>query len=236
MKNRLWLVLTIVALTSTAWLLTAGAQEPMGADKPTADKPADDAPAIDAPAADAPAVEGATTAPSEKPQEPMTPEKEQDIRKLLELTGVNRMASAGSSQMLAQFQAAYPNVPAEQIEEVRKILSVDELINLLVPSYARYLTHEEIKGIITFLESPIGKRFTEVQPDLGKDTNEAAQQWSQRAAMTLMRLAEEQRRAAETKPAETQPSDGMLMPGMPPAEPAPATPAEPTPVEPAPAK
>jgi len=196
MNKRIALALTILILLPAAWLMTAGAQEAAPAQTATA------------PAAETPA----PTA-----EEPLTPEKEQDIRKLMDITGASRMGNIIVEQMLTQFRSAYPAMAGEFFDELRKEFSVDDLIDVIVPIYAKHLTHEDIKGLIAFYESPLGQRFTAAQPALVRDSMEAGQGWGQQMAMTIFQRME-QRRQSETQPAEEEGAAASEAPEAAPAQ------------------
>ena len=58
-----------------------------------------------------------------------------------------------------------------------EIAATDEMIELVVPIYDKYLTHDEIKIIITFYETPVGKKMIAVLPQIMQESMAAGQQW-----------------------------------------------------------
>jgi len=101
----------------------------------------------------------------------------QDIRKLLKLTGADKIAKQMVSEMVKMQRRASPGVPAEFWDEFEKDAKPQDLLELSVPSYAKHLTHEEIKGLIKFYKSPLGKRLVEVQPMIVQESMIAGQKW-----------------------------------------------------------
>jgi hypothetical protein len=109
--------------------------------------------------------------------------KLKDIRRLLHLSGSDKLGDQVVDQMLGQFKAmAGPDVPASVWGSVRKEIKVQELIALIVPIYDRHLSHDEIKAIIAFYESPAGKKFVSVLPAITQESMSAGQTWGKQLA------------------------------------------------------
>src|SRR5262245_46700277 len=90
--------------------------------------------------------------------------KTDDIRKLLRLTGVASQKTM--DQMFDMVGANFSKDPKAQEfwHEYRKEIKLEELLDSMVPIYDKYLTQDDIKGVIAFYESPVGKKFVEVIP------------------------------------------------------------------------
>ena len=61
--------------------------------------------------------------------------------------------------------------------EFRKELSADELVKLIIPLYDKHLTHPEIKELIKFYETEVGKKLISVMPAITAESMQAGQQW-----------------------------------------------------------
>lgn len=117
------------------------------------------------------------------------PAFEQDIKKMLEVTGAMRlgeqMSGAILQQMSQSMRQSNPNIPPRMFEiatEVTQALFVKEFPSLLprlVATYARVLTHEEVKQLLAFYATPLGKRMIEVMPALQQGGAQAGQEWAQ---------------------------------------------------------
>jgi len=103
--------------------------------------------------------------------------KLQDIRRLLVLTGSAKIGIQVMGQMLQMQRRSNPEVPNDFWNEIMRVVDPDELIDLIVPIYDRHLSHEDIKGMIRFYESPVGKKLVLVQPLIARDSMSAGQQW-----------------------------------------------------------
>jgi len=113
--------------------------------------------------------------------------KQKDIRRLLELSGSGQVGVQVARQMVDSFRTGMPAVPAKFWDDFLKETSADELINLVVPVYDRYLSHDDVKQIIAFYESPTGRKFVSVLPDITRDSMAAGQKWGEQLGQKVMR-------------------------------------------------
>jgi uncharacterized protein len=113
-----------------------------------------------------------------QPPEPDNAEaRRQDIRKLLELTGSAEVGIQVMSQMVETFKQTAPGVPEEFWTELMKEVDPESMIALIVPIYEKHLTHEDVRGLIAFYETPLGRKVTDVLPAIAQESMEAGQRW-----------------------------------------------------------
>jgi TonB family protein len=112
-------------------------------------------------------------------------DKQTDIRKLIEVTGAANLENlkdlfwAGAEQQVANLPQDFRDkVWSEFLKEAR----VDDLVNRLIPTYERHLTHEDIKEMVAFYESEVGKRVVAAQPKILAEQIPATTQWSMETA------------------------------------------------------
>jgi len=133
---------------------------------------------------------GATLAlPSPSQAQTIDPAFEQDIRKMLEVTGAQKlgeqMMATVMQQMSQSMQQANPGIPPRMLEiatEVARDLFTKEFPSLtpkLVATYAKVLTHDDVKQLLVFYESPLGKRLIALTPALQQAGAQAGQEWAQ---------------------------------------------------------
>jgi hypothetical protein len=115
----------------------------------------------------------ATPAPSPG-QLKIDPAKEADIRRLLELTGaaaaITQAMDGAEKSIKPLMTNAFP--PGEYREKLidlffakfRSKFDVHTAMDLAVPVYDKYLSHDEIKGLIQFYETPLGQKALDVMP------------------------------------------------------------------------
>ncbi len=109
--------------------------------------------------------------------DPAAAAKRKDIRRLLELSGSAKLGLQMMDQMMGQFRGMMPNVPPEFWDDFRQGVDMDDLINLIVPVYERHFTHDDVRGLIAFYESDVGRKLVSVQPAILKDSMTAGEAW-----------------------------------------------------------
>jgi len=105
---------------------------------------------------------------------------EQDVLKLMEVNGSAASYNIAFDQLVAQYKTMKPNVPQEFWEAARRDVFNKEIVELnkkLIPIYEKHFTHEEIKQLIAFYTSPLGKKLTEGTTKIGKESMQIAQTW-----------------------------------------------------------
>jgi uncharacterized protein len=126
---------------------------------------------------------------AQQPQENVEA-KQQDIRRLMEMTGAAKLGLQLGGQLLDTFKQQNPNVPETFWDDLLKELDAESLVNLLVPIYDKHLTHEDIKGLIAFNESPLGRKVNGVMPTILQESMQAGQQWGMEVAQKVLQKLE----------------------------------------------
>lgn len=131
--------------------------------------------------------EAAETSPAEAPAPSAADQaKEVDIRKMLDLSGSGHVGVQVMNQMLKSFRQQMPQVPNEFWDEIEKDIKPQDLVDMMVPIYARHFSADEIKQLIAFYESPIGKKMTAEMPAITSESMTAGQQWGRNLATTVL--------------------------------------------------
>jgi hypothetical protein len=125
-----------------------------------------------------------------------------DIEKLMTMTGQaqtgEQMATMFSNAFLNGFKQSQQVVPPRVIEIVREVVST-ELVRGLNESgmkdkqialYAKYFTHAEVKGLITFYESDLGRKTIANMPDLLREGAAIGEEWAKSAMPGVMKALE----------------------------------------------
>jgi len=122
------------------------------------------------------------------------PGKREDIKKLLVLTGTREMALQAIDQMMGQFKQTMPQVPADFWKDAAAEMrsQIDELLELQIPVYEKHLSHEDIKAMIRFHESPVGRKLNKVQPQIQMESMQAGQKWGQKIGEKIAKKLQQQ--------------------------------------------
>jgi len=120
----------------------------------------------------------------------LTQAKRQDILRLLDLTGAFRIGQIYSSKIVRQMndvlRKARPDIPSDLMDLVPK--AVDEVIasemtgvggfaDLVVDVYQRHFRHDDVRGLIAFYETPLGRKLSEELPAMTQESMEAGMKW-----------------------------------------------------------
>jgi hypothetical protein len=132
-----------------------------------------------------------------------------DIERLLAITGTEKagsvMASATADFMLEKLRESRPDMPEQAFDVAREVLldefakayaAPDGLSARLAEIYARHFTHEEVKGLLTFYGSALGRKTIELMPLLMQESAAAGQEWM-RAQMPHIGAAVDRRLRAK---------------------------------------
>ena len=117
------------------------------------------------------------------------PAKEAAIRQLIDLTGAKALASQMMDEMQKNLKPVMANaLPAGDyreklidlfFEKFRSKADLQKLIDLAVPLYDKYLSEEEIKGLIQFYSTPLGQKTLSVLPKLMGEVQNEGTKWGQ---------------------------------------------------------
>lgn len=122
--------------------------------------------------------------------EDLSAAKKQDIMRLLDLTGAFRIGQIFSSTIVRQMsdvlRQARPDIPAEVMDVIPQ--AVDEVIaaemtasggfaDLVVDVYHRHFTHDDVRRLIVFYETPLGRKLSGELPAMTQESMQAGVKW-----------------------------------------------------------
>jgi len=112
--------------------------------------------------------------------------KNDDILRLLRVSGADKLADQMMTAIIPQFKQLVPGIPDAFWVKFRQKLNMDDLLIACVPAYSKFYTHDEIKQLIKFYESPLGKRMVEVTPLLTQETMAIGQKWGEKLGQDIV--------------------------------------------------
>ncbi len=119
-------------------------------------------------------------------------EKIDSIKELMAITGAKNLTQQILNQSITSMKSQFPQVPQVFWDEFSAGVSVDQLINRLIPIYDKYLTDEDIKQLIAFYRTPVGKKLISVSPQITSDSFTAGQQYGKEVAQRAIQKLQEQ--------------------------------------------
>lgn len=105
-----------------------------------------------------------------------------DVIETIKLSG----ATAGITVIIDQF---LPMIPEENQADFKKEYEalLPSLYEKMVPVYQKYYTHEEIKEMLKFYNSPLGKKIAKNAGNLTSDGMQVGQDWGMELQGVMMK-------------------------------------------------
>jgi hypothetical protein len=130
------------------------------------------------------------------------PDKEADIRSLMELVGAREMVQDGISTSTEQYRekllATVPSNDKGQAfvnafaDAYQKKVDVDQITDQLVGVYDKHFTDEEIKGLLQFYGSPLGQKVAAEMPKISREIQAHSRAAGAKAAKEALQALKEQ--------------------------------------------
>jgi uncharacterized protein len=129
-------------------------------------------------------------------QPKIDPQKEADIRRLLDVMG----SRAAATQMMGDMEknirplltsSLPPGDYRERLidlffKKFQTKLDPEVMVDLAIPVYDKYLSDADVKGMIEFYSTPLGKKVVQVIPQLMSESGERGRQWGERIGRESM--------------------------------------------------
>ena len=125
----------------------------------------------------------------------VTPEKRADIRQLIGVTGAaglsGQVTELAGRSISSTLRRTRPDIPERVVAVVNSELAklfaerVDTpggLVDRLVAIYDKHFTHAEVKELLAFNQTPIGRKTLQVLPTIMSESLAAGQAWGQSLA------------------------------------------------------
>ncbi len=106
-------------------------------------------------------------------------EEREDLRQLMEITHASALIDKISDRMVFAYKRLMPTVPEEVWDKFRKGFNGSDAVELLIPVYSKYFTREDVKGLIDFYRSPLGKKLLENREAIMQESMAIGFQWGQ---------------------------------------------------------
>lgn len=134
------------------------------------------------------------TASAQESQGAVSEEKRRDIIRLLELTKAADIGEQIMQQITATLRENFAMLPDEQRDKIFKIyeeemgreFTKEKMIEVAVPLYDKYMSSEDVKALIAFYESPLGRRAIDVLPAISREAYEDGARRGREAGVRVM--------------------------------------------------
>lgn len=125
------------------------------------------------------------------------PATKESIKALMNKTGAGEMGMLMMNQLLPTLKQMIPEAPEKFWADVMTEMKVDEINELVIPVYQKYLNAKDIKELNAFYDTPAGKKLIRVQPKIMQESMVIGQAWGQQTAINVINKYKQQ---AENQP------------------------------------
>lgn len=108
---------------------------------------------------------------------------------LMTVLGVEKQMDVMLAQMIPQMAAMIKQVRPEHAREIDEVFALMskrfserklEMIDLVAPVYAEYLSTADMNAVAAFFKSETGRKFVTAQPEIMQKSMQVGQAWGQR--------------------------------------------------------
>ncbi len=118
----------------------------------------------------------------------------QTLRKMFEVSGSEESYQAVIKQMISMYKQQYSMVKADVWEELEKEVlktSLDNLTEMLAPVYQKYMNLEDLRELIKFYQTPVGKKFAKNTPFIMQESMQVGQEWGMQIGQDFIKKMKE---------------------------------------------
>ena len=135
---------------------------------------------------------GAFNVVAEEMPDPAAVSKRADIKRLMEMTDVSNLGMQIMNRMIFTMKQGRSETHEKFWTDFMAEVNPNDLIDMIIPIYDKYFTHEEIEQLIAFHESPIGKKMIKVQPQIMMESMAAGEEWGKKLVQKAMEKLREE--------------------------------------------
>ena len=105
------------------------------------------------------------------------------LNKMFVVAGTEETYEIVITQMFNMLKQQYPNIDETIWNDIEKEFlksSMNDLVEMLAPVYAKYLNQDELQQIIEFYDSPVGRKLAESTPLITQESMQIGQEWGKK--------------------------------------------------------
>ena len=118
------------------------------------------------------------------------------LKKMFEVSGSEGSYQIIINQMFTMYKQKYSDVETEvwnDIEEEFHKTSLNDITEMLVPVYSKYLTKEDLEELIKFYQTEVGERLAKNTPSIMQESMQAGQLWGMKIDKDFKKMIREKR-------------------------------------------
>ncbi|MCY3870420.1 MAG: DUF2059 domain-containing protein [Gemmatimonadetes bacterium] len=129
---------------------------------------------------------------AEEMPDPADVSKRTNIKRLMEVTDASNLSMQIMNRLILTMQEGRSDAHKKFWADYMAEVNPNDLIEMIIPIYEKHFTHEEIKQLIAFYESPIGKKMLKVQPQIMMESIAAGEEWGKQLVQRAMEKLREE--------------------------------------------
>lgn len=98
----------------------------------------------------------------------------------MELTGSAKLGIQMLTNITETYKKAYPNANNEFWDQFLKEASADTLMSMIIPVYDKSFSDDDILQLITFYQTPVGKKVIEKMPFIMQESMQIGAAWGKK--------------------------------------------------------
>jgi hypothetical protein len=103
--------------------------------------------------------------------------KVKHIRQLMELTGMAKLGNQMMTNIISSYKQSFPAATTEFWDAFMKEADMSQLFEKVIPVYEQNFTDDDIQQLITFYQSPVGKKMIEKMPVIMQESMQIGSEW-----------------------------------------------------------
>ncbi|MFY0599425.1 MAG: DUF2059 domain-containing protein [Cyclobacteriaceae bacterium] len=118
------------------------------------------------------------------------------LKKMFQVSGTEEAYKVAIEQVMLSFKQQDTGLSADDWSELEKEFmktSMNDLTEMLVPVYQKYMTLEDLKAMISFYETPVGKKFAKNTPMITQESMQVGQQWGMKIGQEIAEKIEKRK-------------------------------------------
>jgi hypothetical protein len=116
------------------------------------------------------------------------------LKEMFKVSGSEESYQAAIKQMFVMFKQQKTNVDAkiwDEFENEFSKTSINDLADMLTPVYIQYMNLEDLKELIKFYQTPVGKKFAKSTPMIMQESMQIGQQWGMKLGEDITKKLQE---------------------------------------------
>jgi len=115
-----------------------------------------------------------------------TTAKHEDIVQLLNVNGQDQLPTKVIHELKKRLKPNSARITLRFLKEFDNEASLNEIRERIISVYDKYLSHDDIKALIAFFQTPAGQAFVKMNPQIIEESTKIAMEWGNANAINII--------------------------------------------------